>query len=62
MLEVFSCERAKGRKGLNDFKFDTFIGRFPSDQLASMAVKGLMMMMMPYYTHGGTHHSPSTLI
>ena len=26
---------------LNDFKFGTFIGRFPSDGAASMAVKGL---------------------
>ena len=30
-----SCE------SLNDFKFGTFIGHFPSDMLASMAVKGL---------------------
>ena len=27
--------------GLNDFKLGTFIGRFPSDGEASIAVKGL---------------------
>ena len=32
------------RKKLNDFKFATFIGRFPSDGAASMAVKGLNCM------------------
>ena len=31
-----------GLKSLNDFKFGTFTGRFPSDGVASMAVKGLM--------------------
>ena len=30
-----------GGGGLNDFKFGTVIGRFPSDGAASMAVKGL---------------------
>ena len=29
------------QKRLNDFKFGTFMGRFPSDSAASMAVKGL---------------------
>ena len=28
-------------KGLNDLKFGLFIGRFPSDSAASMAVKGV---------------------
>ena len=28
-------------ESLQDFKFDVFIGRFPSETLASMAVKGL---------------------
>ena len=28
-------------KGFNGFKFGTFIGRFPSDRAAGMAVKGL---------------------
>ena len=27
---------------LNEFRFGTFVGRFPSDGAASMAVKGLM--------------------
>ena len=31
----------RGQKSLNGFKFGTFIGRFPSDGEASMAVKGL---------------------
>ena len=30
-----------GGRSLNDFKFGTFIGRFQSDDAASMAVKGL---------------------
>ena len=33
--------RGRGGKSLNDFKFGTFIGRFPSDGAASMAEKGL---------------------
>ena len=32
-------------KGLNDFKFGTFIGYFPSDGAASIAVKGLMALL-----------------
>ena len=35
---ICSC---KGVKGLNDFKFSTFIGHFQSDGAASIAVKGL---------------------
>ena len=31
----------KVRKSLNDFKFSTFVGRFPSETLARMAVTGL---------------------
>ena len=34
-----SCQ---GEKGLNNFKFGTFIGRFPSDDVTSMVVKGLI--------------------
>ena len=37
----FTCSRNGGKKSLNDFKFGTFIGRFPSDSAASIAVKGL---------------------
>ena len=36
----------RGQKLYNDFKFGTFIGRFPSDCAASMAVKGLMSQVM----------------
>ena len=38
---ALSPAHAKGEKSLNDFKFGTFAGRFPSDGAASMAVKGL---------------------
>ena len=41
-----SCEGGGGGGGggsLTDFKFGTFIGRFPSDGVASVAVKGLTM-------------------
>ena len=31
----------KVRKSLNEFKFGTFVGRFPSDTLAGLALKGL---------------------
>ena len=42
LIEIFSPAHAKGEKKLNDFKFGTFTGRFPSDGAASMAVKGLI--------------------
>ena len=32
----------RGPKSLNGFRFGTFIGRFPSDGVGSMVVKGLM--------------------
>ena len=35
----------RGQKSLNAFKFDTSRGRFPSDGSASMAVKGLIVIM-----------------
>ena len=37
---LFTCS-PKGKKDLNDLKFDTFVGRFTIDGAASMAVKGL---------------------
>ena len=41
-LEISPLRSHAGRgKSLNDFKFGTFIGRFPSDDASSMAVKGL---------------------
>ena len=43
LTKIPSCVQAKSPlKSLNSgFKFGTFIGRFPSDGIASMAVKGL---------------------
>ena len=40
--EVLSLAHAKVEKCLSGFKFGIFIGRFPSDGEATMAVKGLM--------------------
>ena len=37
----FGALTGRGQKGHNGFKFGTFIGRFPSDGAASVAVKGL---------------------
>ena len=33
--------KQKGQKSFNGLKYGTFIGRFPSDVMARMAVKGL---------------------
>ena len=41
LVEVVSRAPAKGGKGLNDFSFGAFTGRFQSDGTESMAVKGL---------------------
>ena len=41
MIEIFLRARAKGQKDVTDFKSGTFVGRFPSDGAASIAVKGL---------------------
>ena len=41
----FTCKVGVGGGGggdLDDFKFGTFIGRFPSDGAARVAVKGLI--------------------
>ena len=37
----FTCS-CEGEKSRNDFKFGIFIGRFPSDGAANMAVEGLI--------------------
>ena len=42
LMEIFSGAHAKGVQSLNDFKFGIFIGHFPNDGVASMAMKGLM--------------------
>ena len=41
LIEILSPAHAKGEKSLNDFKFGTSTGHFPSDSATSMAVKGL---------------------
>ena len=41
MAEILSHVHVKGMESLNDFKFGTSIGHFPSDGMASMAMKGL---------------------
>ena len=43
LIQILLCAHAKGGKGLNDFKFGTFVDRFQSDGAASMAVKGLKL-------------------
>ena len=47
LTEILSLTHAKGgkKRGHNDFKFGTLIGRFLSDGAASIAAKGLI------YTH-----------
>ena len=42
LVEVLSHVHATREKRLNDFKFDTSIGRSSSDGAASTAVKGLI--------------------
>ena len=41
LIEILSPAHTNGEKSLNDFKFVTSTGRFPSDSAISMAVKGL---------------------
>ena len=41
LVEVLSRAYRKRGQSLNDFKFGTSVGRFPSDDAASRAVKGL---------------------
>ena len=41
LIKVLLGAHAKWGISFNDFKFGTFIGCFPSDTLASMAVKRL---------------------
>ena len=58
LIELFSRARAKGGKKLNDFKFGSFIGRFPSDGAAckhgservnGMQIKFIVMVYDPVY-------------
>ena len=39
-IEISHRPMQKRKKSLHDVRFDTFIGRFPSDTVVSMAVKG----------------------
>ena len=41
LISPFTCSSEVGKSHLNDFAFGIFLGRFPSDGAASMAVKGL---------------------
>ena len=45
-----------GGGDLTDFKFGTFIGRFPSDGAAGIAVKGLNSSCL--WRGGGGHQTP----
>ena len=42
LIETLSHARALGKQTLNGLMFGRFIGRFSSDDAASMAVKGLI--------------------
>ena len=42
----------RGGKGLSNFKFGPFIGRFQIDGAASMAVKGLILKSCSCSKHG----------
>ena len=41
-LFTYFSRIGRGPKSFNGFRLGTFIGRFPSDGVGSMAVKGLM--------------------
>ena len=53
LTEVLSHAHAKRGKGLINFKFGTFIDRFPSDAATSMAVKGLTKRFLSLMIDGG---------
>ena len=42
LTEVLSRAHAKEEKSLNNFKFGIFIGTFSSDDVTSIAIKGLI--------------------
>ena len=61
LLEIPLCAHAKGgKKGHNDVRFGTFIGRFPTDPLSSMAVKWLMNYTPTKQTYVSKVHSNKT--
>ena len=43
LIEILSRAHAKGKKSLKGFEFGGFIGRFPSNRAAGIAVKGSML-------------------
>ena len=45
----------KGQNSLNGLKYDTFIGHFPSDGMARMAVKGLNDFFLISVSLSGPH-------
>ena len=47
LIEIFPRVHAKEEKILNDFRFGTLIGRYPTDGAASMALKGLNVTLHP---------------
>ena len=49
----FTCSSKGGKKSLNSWKFGTFIGRFLSDSIASMAVKGLNLQNRTRWSSDG---------
>ena len=40
----------RGKKGLNDLKFDTSIGHFQIEDGASVAVKGLILVVLTLWS------------
>ena len=60
LIEIFPRAHAKGKKRLNYLKFGTFIGRFPSDGMASMAVKVLIRQHKTCATFQCKHLSQAT--
>ena len=50
LMESISRTPAKGKKGLNDFRFGTSIGHFQIEDAASAAVKGLILVMLTLWS------------
>ena len=64
LIDILSCaelcEGGEEEKNINNFKMDTFSGRFNSDSAASMAVKGLKGHR-PFAEAGNkTNHLPAS--
>ena len=61
-MERGKKERKEKSKKLSDFKFATFIGRFPSDGSASVAVKGLNCMFFTSCTVNRSVHCAAGIV